>query len=58
MAGLKRKFIAQTGITFDALNLRVEAGAELPAKVPQSDLEDLLKIGAIKAKDESEGDEK
>lgn len=55
MAGVKRKFIAQTGITFDKQNTRVEAGDELPANIPQADLEDLIEQGAIKAKDESEG---
>ena len=55
MAGVKRKYIALTGITFDKHKARVEAGDELPANIPQADLEELIDQGAIKAKDESEG---
>jgi len=56
MAGLKRKWIAQTGITFDKLKIRVEAGDELPASIPQTEIESLLEQKAIKLKeDESEG---
>ena len=59
MAGVKRKYIAQSGITFDALNIRVEAGEELPDKIPQSEIEELLEQRAIKLKDdESEASKK
>ena len=49
MAGLKERYIALTGITFDARKLRVEAGKELPANIAQSDIDDLLAQGAIKS---------
>ena len=58
MAGVKRKYIAQTGITFDKQKARVEAGDELPANIPQADLEELIDQGAIRVKDESEGEKK
>lgn len=55
MAGVKQKFIAQTGITFDLHKLRIEAGAEIPSKISQSEIDDLLETGAIKVReDESE----
>lgn len=48
MAGLKDRYIALTGITFDARKLRVEAGKELPANIAQAEIEDLLAQGAIR----------
>jgi hypothetical protein len=48
MAGLKQRYIAQAGITFDARKLRVEAGEELPANIAQADIDDLLAQAAIK----------
>lgn len=58
MAGVKRKYIALTGITFDKHKTRVEAGAELPDKISQGEIEDLLEIGAVKAKDDGESEGK
>jgi hypothetical protein len=61
MAGVKQRYIANTGITFDARNVRVEAGDELPANISATDIQDLLAQGAIKpntpAVQESEGAE-
>jgi hypothetical protein len=47
MAGVKQRYIATTGITFDARNVRVEAGDELPANTPAADIQSLLAQGAI-----------
>lgn len=59
MAGLKRKYIALTGITFDKLKIRVEVDQELPANVPQPEIESLLEQRAIRLKEEeSEGAKK
>jgi hypothetical protein len=58
MAGIKRTYIANTGIDFEGgkVKRRVEAGDELPADISQSEIEDLLEISAIRVKDhESEG---
>ena len=55
MAGVTRKYIALTGITFDARKLRVEAGDELPDAASQAEIEMLLEEKAIRLKDESEG---
>lgn len=51
---IKRKFVALAGINFETKKhrLRIEAGAELPADIPQTDLEDLIEIRAIKVKEE------
>lgn len=58
MAGVKQKYIALTGISFDSRNLRVEAGDGLPGNISAADIEDLLAQGAIKADaPESEGEE-
>lgn len=56
MAGVKRKYIAQTGINFDGRKgkRRFEAGEELPGDIDQAEIEDLIELGAIKAKEESE----
>lgn len=54
MAGVTRRYIALTGITFDARKLRVETGEELPDAIAQAEIEMLLEEKAIRLKDESE----
>ena len=53
MAGVKKvEYVALTGIDLETAKRkrRIEAGSDLPADVPQEDIEDLLAIRAIVVK--------
>lgn len=48
MAKDKKHYTAEVGLTFDKLNLRVEAGQPVPDKVSEAEIQELLKQGWIK----------
>lgn len=44
--------VAAVGITHDGVDVRIEAGGKIPAKIPDNEVQTLQNQGAIVTKDE------